>query len=87
MKTMGVLLAALLLAGCSGEAADVDGIESTITRQMQRQLHGKAAKVACPDDIEWQAGSEFHCLAKAGGRSYRVTVSMENDADWTWTTG
>lgn len=87
MKTMGVLLAALLLASCSSQATDTDAIEATITRQMTHQLDGQTARVACPDQVEWEAGRDFHCLAKVGKQTVRVTVTVEGDKDWTWTTG
>ena len=88
MKLMGVLVAALLLAGCSGQSVDTGEIEATIARQMQRQIDsGGRPKISCPDDLEWRAGSDFHCIAKLDGHSARVTVTMENDRDWTWTVG
>ena len=87
MKPMGVLLAALLLAGCSSaQAVDTNEIEATIARQMQRQIdEDSRPEVNCPDGLDWQAGSEFHCLARLGDESARVTVTMENDQEWTWT--
>jgi hypothetical protein len=83
MRTLGVLLAALLLAGCSGQAVDTDEIEATIAKQMRDQIDGNP-NVACPDGLDWQTGGEFHCIAKVDGQTARVTVTMENDTDWTW---
>lgn len=64
--------------------ADIPAIEKAIRDDLADQ--GSNATVDCPSSIDWEAGSEFHCVATddQGGR-YRVTVSMENDeGDVTW---
>lgn len=48
-------------------------------------LAGGKVTVNCPDQIDWRVGGDFHCIGKAGGQRFGVTVSMENDAgDITW---
>lgn len=75
-----------LLADCGGGEADIPGIEQNIEHGVAKQssYHGKVT-VNCPDQIDWRVGGDFHCIGKAGGQRFGVTVSMENDAgDVTW---
>jgi hypothetical protein len=86
MKITGVLLAALLLAGCADKAeANIPGVESEIAAGLQEKVGG-AYEVECPDHITWKAGGEFHCFATdSQGESARITVSMENaEGEWSW---
>lgn len=84
-----ICLSVFLLAGCSGGEADIPGIERNIEHGVAKQSGYKGTvTVDCPDQIEWKVGGEFHCIGKAGGQRFRVTVSMENeDGDVTWQVG
>jgi hypothetical protein len=87
-KIGGAVAAAALLAGCGsgGGEADIPGIEQNIEHGVAKQsgYDGKVT-VNCPDQIDWRVGGDFHCIGKAGGQRFGVTVSMENDAgDITW---
>lgn len=61
-------------------------VESEIRSWVDKSTQGGGViTVRCPDPIEWRVGEDFHCIARQGGQSLGVTVTMENDdGDVTW---
>jgi hypothetical protein len=87
-RGLTVAAAMLALTGCSsGYEPDMSDIESQLqTGLKDNQLN---ATVDCPDQIDWNTGNDFHCIATdKQGRTARVTVTMESDdGAYTWTLG
>lgn len=84
------LVLPLVLAGCGGgETLDHDRLVAQIhTWAVDKEKADPSVKVSCPDDIEIEPGTEFHCLIRGGGQAARLTVTIENDNGYvTWVVG
>lgn len=85
---LGVLLIPLV-ASCSTAEADLPVIEQEIEAGVEDQTQQRGVQVDCPEQIDWEAGGEFHCFAEdRSGQTARITVHMENEAgEWSWVVG
>jgi len=83
IATTGAFLGALALAACgSSESQPVlDGtkIERAIERSSQAQ-RGLSPSVTCPDDVAYEKGMTFECIARVGDVETRFAVTQTNAA-------
>lgn len=62
------------------QEVDVPKVEQEIETWAQTDLDARGdVEADCPESIEWQTGSDFHCILSDRTGSVRVTVTMEND--------
>lgn len=96
MQTWGARLAALAvlasLGGCGDSGIDMDAtlpaMEREIATEVQDQSGARDVEVECPDDVKWETGQDFRCVARDGRSSALVTVHMESDAgEYVWSVG
>lgn len=76
-------VAAAALAGCGGgsePSARVDNaaLERSLLTLLQRQTATVVDRVACPNDIEPQAGRVFECNAAFNGEADAIVVTLIN---------
>lgn len=76
----GVTLLILLgsLAGC-GQPARLDGVEATILRRLAGDRDLPVSSVACPEDVDVEAGDRFTCRATTPGGGVDVAVRQTDD--------
>lgn len=75
-----VVVAVLVLAGCSGDDYDVATAEREIGRFVDRTYEGiETGEVTCPDDVDAKKGTKFDCTAEVEGQDLRIAVTMTDD--------
>lgn len=81
------IVAVGLFALLRDEPLQTDEIERDIRDDMAGQLGVDRAelRVDCPSTVDWDANEEFNCVAEdSQGTRATVTVSMDNDEEYTW---
>lgn len=77
MRAAGAaLLASLALAGCGTDRIDTARAEDEIEVAIERQTGLAVAGVACPKDVDIEAGARFRCTAQ-GENGGEATVEVE----------
>jgi hypothetical protein len=79
-----VASAALVLAGCSGEASvgsgtptiDQADVESKISEELEAQVGQAPDSVECPGDLEGEVDETMECTLTAGPDTVGVTVTV-----------
>jgi hypothetical protein len=83
VATTAAVLGALVLAACGSSESppvlDETKIERAIERSSQAQ-RGLSATVSCPDDIAYEKGMTFNCIALVGDVRTRFLVTQTNTA-------
>ncbi len=88
-----VLLAAVLLAGCSAEVTigdntvDSDRTAEAVGSYLRQQVpDAQVGSVACPEDVKVAEGASFQCTAEVAGSQLPVTVTLSHvkDGDYTY---
>ena len=84
-RAAGLAAIAVLAAACS-RPLDIDGLESQLKTDLEKEFDAKDLTVTCPDDVKAEAGSTFECQASdATGATVVITVTQKNDqGEVTW---
>ncbi len=76
------LLAAVALAGCSGEVSiggpgsvSTEDLEEQVSTQLTETVGQAPDDVTCPDELPAEEGEEVRCELTADGTTYGVTVT------------
>jgi hypothetical protein len=70
---------ALLAAACS-RPLDVEGLQSELKAQLEKEFDTTGLTVTCPDSVKAEAGSTFQCQATdATGATVVITVTQTDD--------
>ena len=85
VRTVGVLALVLASAACS-KTLDTTELEGSLKDQLETQLDVTGLTVACPDDIEAEAGNTFECTATGtDGSTVTIAVTQADDeGKLTW---
>jgi hypothetical protein len=81
-------LAAVALAGCSGEVSigekqvSQDQVEQNARTQLTKAVGQQAPPIDCPDDLKAEVGAKMTCTMQLDGKPYDVLIdvtSVEGD--------
>jgi Domain of unknown function (DUF4333) len=77
-RIVGACALTIVAASCA-RSLDTQGLEQTLQDELSRRL-GIQASVACPDDVEVQAGGTFTCTAtSSGGVVTQLQVTQDDE--------
>lgn len=74
----GLLLVALLAAGCGETVIDSVKVEAAIEQNLHHATGEKVGSVECPSGVEVKAGATFECSVELGGKQETVTLKILN---------
>jgi hypothetical protein len=71
--------AAIVATGCGETVIDSVKTEDTLQSSLEKSLHEKIKSVACPSDVEVEAGRTFTCTVDfANGSRETATLKIRN---------
>ena len=84
MRRVGLFVLVSVLASlgaCSRtKTLDTQGLQGLLATKIEQQLGVSGATVACPDDVNVEAGGTFECTAtSAGGKTMTLEVTQTDD--------
>jgi hypothetical protein len=76
---LGLLAAALLVAGCGETVIDSTKLEEQLQASLSNSQGEKISAVDCPSDVEVEKGTTFKCSIKAEkGAEQVATIEIRN---------